>query len=164
MRRIAAAFLKPFGNAVDVHVNLGPEHHRSIPEANLCEDDQMVLGQTQASPVLQGNQKAPFRGQGATISEEKIPHSHTHATGEDLALNKKDLGIRLEAFRAEAGMMMSRAEDMERRLDETTKPGSAASVASAELKGELSSLQASSRAREAPDRSFLKSSLYSDFM
>jgi chromosome segregation ATPase len=67
---------------------------------------------------------------------------------EDLALNKKDLETRLEASRAEAGMMKSRAEDLERRLDETTKSGSAASVANAELKGELSTLQASYRALE----------------
>ncbi len=74
----------------------------------------MVLSQTQASsefPVQQGDQEAPFRGERATISEEKIPHTHT--------------------------MMMGRAEDMKRRLDETTKTGSAASVASAQLKGEL---------------------------
>ena len=67
---------------------------------------------------------------------------------EDLALNKKDLETRLEASRAEAGMMKSREEDLERRLDETTKAGSAASVANAELKGELSTLQASYRALE----------------
>jgi hypothetical protein len=130
LRRITAAFWKPFGYA------------ERIPKANLCEEDQMVLSQTQASsefPVPQGDQEAPFRGERATISEEKIPHTHT--------------------------MKMGRAEDMERRLDETTKTGSAASVASVELKGELSSpsLQATSRARAAPDRSFLKSSLYSDF-
>ena len=67
---------------------------------------------------------------------------------EDLALSKKDLETRLEASRAEAELAKGRAEDLERRMDEATKAGSAASVANAELKGELSTLQASYRALE----------------
>jgi hypothetical protein len=59
----------------------------------------------------------------------------------DFALNRKDLETRLEASRAEAGMMKSRAEDLERRLNGATKAGSAASVANAELKEELSTLK-----------------------
>jgi chromosome segregation ATPase len=59
---------------------------------------------------------------------------------EDLALNKKDLETRLEASSAEAGMMKSRAEDLERRLNEATEAGSAASVANAELKDKLCNL------------------------
>jgi hypothetical protein len=62
---------------------------------------------------------------------------------ENMTHMKNDLDCRLETAQAEAGMIKSRAEDLDRTLDETTKAGDAACVTNAELRGELATLHAS---------------------
>jgi hypothetical protein len=101
----------------------------------LCTQDGIPVLQSPEDSGVYARRQVWGRGAAGTATEGD-------KTRIEFIESKKDLETRLEASRAEAGMMKSRAEDLERRLNEATKAGSALSVANAELKEELSTLQA----------------------
>ncbi len=74
-------------------------------------------------------EKRDFGGEGATT------HLKNDLGGEGAMTHlKNDLEGPLETAQAEAGMVKSRAEDLDRTLDETTKAGNAVCVTNAELR------------------------------